>query len=74
MKVKSCAADCISGYMDFGVGKTSLACCNTDKCNAQDAPGIVLYGPNAIKELSPTHILHLTLNGNEVRCYILNRR
>ncbi len=49
MKVKSCAADCISGYMDFGVGKTSLACCNTDKCNAQDAPGIVLYGPNAIK-------------------------
>ncbi len=49
MQVKSCDADCVSGSMDLGVVKTSVACCNTDKCNAQDAPGIVLYGPNAIK-------------------------
>ncbi|XP_016424026.1 urokinase plasminogen activator surface receptor-like [Sinocyclocheilus rhinocerous] len=38
MKVKGCAADCMSGSMNIGTGKTSFACCNTDKCNVQDAP------------------------------------
>ncbi|XP_016382025.1 prostate stem cell antigen-like [Sinocyclocheilus rhinocerous] len=38
VKVKDCAADCASGSMNIGIGKTSLACCNTDQCNVQDAP------------------------------------
>ncbi len=46
-KIKGCAADCASGSMSIGIAKTSLACCNTDQCNVQDAPGIVLYWPNA---------------------------
>ncbi|XP_058614683.1 urokinase plasminogen activator surface receptor-like [Onychostoma macrolepis] len=38
VQVKSCAPDCVNGYMNFGTAKTSLACCNTDQCNVQDAP------------------------------------
>ncbi|RXN21681.1 urokinase plasminogen activator surface receptor-like protein [Labeo rohita] len=37
-KVKDCAADCASGSINLGIGKNSLACCNTDQCNVQDAP------------------------------------
>ncbi len=47
VKLKDCAADCVSGFMNLGIITTSLACCNTDRCNVQDAPGIVLYWPNA---------------------------
>ncbi len=49
VKLKDCAADCVSGSMNVGRGKTSFACCNTDRCNVQDAPGIVLYWPYAKK-------------------------
>uniref|UniRef100_A0A8C2AG71 UPAR/Ly6 domain-containing protein n=1 Tax=Cyprinus carpio TaxID=7962 RepID=A0A8C2AG71_CYPCA len=38
VKIKDCAPDCAIGSMNFGIGKTSLACCNTDQCNVQDAP------------------------------------
>uniref|UniRef100_A0A8C2HA06 Snake toxin/toxin-like domain-containing protein n=1 Tax=Cyprinus carpio TaxID=7962 RepID=A0A8C2HA06_CYPCA len=38
VKVKDCAADCVSGSMNIGIVKTSLVCCNTDQCNVQDAP------------------------------------
>ncbi|XP_073681317.1 urokinase plasminogen activator surface receptor-like [Garra rufa] len=37
-KVKDCAADCVSGSMNFGILKNSIACCNTDQCNILDAP------------------------------------
>ncbi|KAK2872355.1 hypothetical protein QQF64_018048 [Cirrhinus molitorella] len=37
-KIKECAADCASGSMNIGPGKISFACCNTDRCNVQDAP------------------------------------
>ncbi|KAK2872330.1 hypothetical protein Q8A67_022227 [Cirrhinus molitorella] len=38
VKAKNCAADCASGSMNLGFEKDSFACCNTDKCNMQDAP------------------------------------
>uniref|UniRef100_A0A8C1N601 UPAR/Ly6 domain-containing protein n=1 Tax=Cyprinus carpio TaxID=7962 RepID=A0A8C1N601_CYPCA len=38
VKIKDCAADCVSGSMNIGIVKTSLVCCNTDQCNVQDAP------------------------------------
>ncbi len=47
VKIKDCIADCVSGSMNLGIAKTSLACCGTDRCNVQDAPGIVLYWTNA---------------------------
>uniref|UniRef100_A0A671P996 UPAR/Ly6 domain-containing protein n=1 Tax=Sinocyclocheilus anshuiensis TaxID=1608454 RepID=A0A671P996_9TELE len=28
VKIKDCAADCASGFMNIGIGKTFLACCN----------------------------------------------
>ncbi len=42
-KGKDCVADCASGSMSHSTAKLSSVCCDTDKCNAQDAPGIVLY-------------------------------
>uniref|UniRef100_A0A673FRW7 Uncharacterized protein n=1 Tax=Sinocyclocheilus rhinocerous TaxID=307959 RepID=A0A673FRW7_9TELE len=41
-KMKGCAADCASGSMNLGIVRTSSVCCNTDRCNVQDAPGIIL--------------------------------
>ncbi|XP_050958159.1 urokinase plasminogen activator surface receptor-like [Labeo rohita] len=38
IKAKDCAVDCASGSMNVGTAKNSLVCCNTDKCNTQDAP------------------------------------
>ncbi len=45
MKIKSkdCVADCASGSISQSTTKRSSVCCDTDNCNAQDAPGIVLY-------------------------------
>ncbi|XP_026064200.1 phospholipase A2 inhibitor and Ly6/PLAUR domain-containing protein-like [Carassius auratus] len=37
-KIKTCIADCPSGSINYGLVKTSIACCNTDQCNVQDAP------------------------------------
>lgn len=47
VKIKDCVPECAAGSMNMGLAKTSLACCNTDQCNLQDAPGIVLYRPYA---------------------------
>ncbi len=47
VKIKDCAADCANGSMSYGIIKTSSVCCNTDRCNILDAPGIVLYSINA---------------------------
>uniref|UniRef100_A0A8C2JVP2 UPAR/Ly6 domain-containing protein n=1 Tax=Cyprinus carpio TaxID=7962 RepID=A0A8C2JVP2_CYPCA len=38
LKIKGCADDCVRGSMDIGIVKISSECCNTDKCNVQDAP------------------------------------
>ncbi|XP_039513373.1 ly6/PLAUR domain-containing protein 2-like [Pimephales promelas] len=38
VKVKDCAVDCQSGFMNLGNSKMSSSCCNTDQCNVQDAP------------------------------------
>ncbi|KAK2872331.1 hypothetical protein QQF64_018079 [Cirrhinus molitorella] len=38
IKVQDCAAVCASESMNLGIIKTSSVCCNTDRCNTQDAP------------------------------------
>ncbi|KAL1253381.1 hypothetical protein QQF64_018074 [Cirrhinus molitorella] len=39
MKVQSCAQSaCLTGSMNFGIGKSSSLCCSTDLCNSQGAP------------------------------------
>ncbi|XP_039513319.1 urokinase plasminogen activator surface receptor-like [Pimephales promelas] len=38
VKAKDCAVDCQSGSMNLGISKVSSSCCNTDRCNVQDAP------------------------------------
>ncbi len=49
VKVKNCAPSvCPSGSINLGIGKGSFLCCSTDLCNAQDAPGIVLYFLSAV--------------------------
>ncbi|XP_077062968.1 urokinase plasminogen activator surface receptor-like [Siphateles boraxobius] len=35
---KDCVVNCQSGSMNFGYSKLTTSCCNTDQCNAQDAP------------------------------------
>ncbi|XDV17051.1 hypothetical protein PO909_016500 [Leuciscus waleckii] len=42
MPKKECIDDCQNGSMNFGLTKTAFSCCDTDFCNARDAPGIVL--------------------------------
>ncbi|XP_016126793.1 urokinase plasminogen activator surface receptor-like [Sinocyclocheilus grahami] len=48
-KIKGCAADCASGSMNLGIVRTSSACCNTDRCNVQDAPDPSTNVPNGKK-------------------------
>ncbi|XP_052444606.1 urokinase plasminogen activator surface receptor-like [Carassius gibelio] len=45
-KAKECAADCLSGSMNFGIIKYSSVCCNTDGCNLQDPPDPSTSTPN----------------------------
>ncbi|KAL1253377.1 hypothetical protein QQF64_018070 [Cirrhinus molitorella] len=47
VKVKSCApASCPNGSVNLGIGRVSSVCCNTDLCNAQDAPDLSNITPN----------------------------
>uniref|UniRef100_A0A8C1TUM4 Uncharacterized protein n=1 Tax=Cyprinus carpio TaxID=7962 RepID=A0A8C1TUM4_CYPCA len=48
LKIKDCAADCASGSMNLGIVKRSSVCCNTDRCNVRDAPGIVFGGQSMV--------------------------
>ncbi|XP_058613291.1 phospholipase A2 inhibitor NAI-like isoform X1 [Onychostoma macrolepis] len=69
-KVKACAADCVSGSMNIGIVKTSSVCCDTDRCNIQDAPdpSNVLNGKKCYScdEKSCSNIL--SCSGSEDRC------
>ncbi|XP_051733852.1 phospholipase A2 inhibitor and Ly6/PLAUR domain-containing protein-like [Ctenopharyngodon idella] len=38
VKAKDCAPACQSGSLNLGFVKTNISCCDTDKCNLQDAP------------------------------------
>ncbi|XDV38243.1 hypothetical protein PO909_007691 [Leuciscus waleckii] len=38
VKAKDCSVDCQSGSMNLGIVRTTSSCCNTNQCNAQDAP------------------------------------
>ncbi|XP_026052896.1 urokinase plasminogen activator surface receptor-like [Carassius auratus] len=71
VKAKDCIADCVSGSMNIGVGKTSFACCNTDRCNFQDAPdpSIVPNGKMCYScdDKSCSNILKCS--GSEDRCF-----
>ncbi|XP_058613455.1 urokinase plasminogen activator surface receptor-like, partial [Onychostoma macrolepis] len=50
LKVKSCAPSvCPSGSVNLGIGRVSSVCCNTDLCNAQDAPDLSNNAPNGKK-------------------------
>jgi len=40
--IKDCAVACISQSFNFGYVRMTTSCCNTDRCNLQDVPGIVL--------------------------------
>ncbi len=42
-RVKSCSANCHSGSQNVGFLRGVIECCDTDRCNAQYAPGIALY-------------------------------
>ncbi|KAK7143120.1 hypothetical protein R3I93_014324 [Phoxinus phoxinus] len=44
VKIKDCAVACQSGSINFGIVKMTSSCCNTNKCNAQDAPEPVSNG------------------------------
>ncbi|KAI2643898.1 Phospholipase A2 inhibitor LNF2 [Labeo rohita] len=47
VKLKSCAPSaCPSGTINYGIGKGSSLCCNTDLCNSQDAPDSSTNTPN----------------------------
>uniref|UniRef100_A0A8C1CGB4 Snake toxin/toxin-like domain-containing protein n=1 Tax=Cyprinus carpio carpio TaxID=630221 RepID=A0A8C1CGB4_CYPCA len=46
VSIKSCTVDCQNGSMNFGVVKTSYSCCDTDLCNAKDAPDLSAIVPN----------------------------
>uniref|UniRef100_A0A672KAJ3 Urokinase plasminogen activator surface receptor-like n=1 Tax=Sinocyclocheilus grahami TaxID=75366 RepID=A0A672KAJ3_SINGR len=72
LKAKDCAVDCVSGSMNLGTAKTSLACCNTDRCNVQDAPDPSTSAPNgktcySCDEKSCSNIL--SCSGSEDRCF-----
>ncbi|XP_016118667.1 urokinase plasminogen activator surface receptor-like [Sinocyclocheilus grahami] len=72
VKAKDCAVDCVSGSMNLGTAKTSLACCNTDRCNVQDAPDPSTSAPNgktcySCDEKSCSNIL--SCSGSEDRCF-----
>ncbi|XP_067280291.1 ly6/PLAUR domain-containing protein 2-like [Pseudorasbora parva] len=43
-KYKACTADCLSMSMNIGITRTTTSCCNTNLCNAQDAPDPGLTG------------------------------
>uniref|UniRef100_A0A8C2AHB0 UPAR/Ly6 domain-containing protein n=1 Tax=Cyprinus carpio TaxID=7962 RepID=A0A8C2AHB0_CYPCA len=71
VKIKDCAPDCAIGSMNFGIGKTSLACCNTDQCNVQDAPDPT-NAPNGKKCYScdgNTCSNTVSCSGTEDRCF-----
>ncbi|KAF4098901.1 urokinase plasminogen activator surface receptor-like [Onychostoma macrolepis] len=71
VKLKDCVADCANGSMNLGIAKTSLVCCNTDRCNLQDAPdpSNVLNGKTCYScdEKSCSNILRCS--GSEDRCF-----
>ncbi|XP_056302524.1 urokinase plasminogen activator surface receptor-like [Danio aesculapii] len=46
MKFKDCSAGCSNGSINLGIVKTSSMCCNSDQCNAQDAPDPSTGAPN----------------------------
>ncbi|XP_059398595.1 uncharacterized protein LOC132130798 [Carassius carassius] len=71
VKLKDCAPDCASGFMNIGLGKMSFLCCNRDQCNLQDAPDPSNV-PNGKKcyycdEKSCSNIL--SCSGSEDRCF-----
>lgn len=41
IKKKECIDECQNGSINYGISKTAYSCCDTDFCNARDAPGIV---------------------------------
>lgn len=38
VKAKDCSIDCATGSMNLGILMVSSECCNSDRCNIQDAP------------------------------------
>uniref|UniRef100_A0A673K846 Snake toxin/toxin-like domain-containing protein n=1 Tax=Sinocyclocheilus rhinocerous TaxID=307959 RepID=A0A673K846_9TELE len=40
---KGCSDNCHSGSQNVGFLRNVIECCDTDRCNAQYAPGIALY-------------------------------
>ncbi|XP_052392962.1 urokinase plasminogen activator surface receptor isoform X1 [Carassius gibelio] len=71
VKIKDCVPECAAGSMNMGLAKTSLACCNTDQCNLQDAPdpstvanGKKCYSCDGTSCLNP-----LSCSGSEDRCF-----
>ncbi|XP_016325593.1 urokinase plasminogen activator surface receptor-like [Sinocyclocheilus anshuiensis] len=73
VKVKSCApAVCPSGSINLGIGKGSSLCCNTDLCNAQDAPDPSTNAPNGKTCYScdgQSCLNTVSCSGTEDRCF-----
>ncbi|XP_051733855.1 urokinase plasminogen activator surface receptor-like [Ctenopharyngodon idella] len=46
---KNCAVACQNVSMNFNISKMTMSCCNTDLCNAKDAPDPSTNVPNGKK-------------------------
>ncbi|XP_067233020.1 lymphocyte antigen 6B-like [Chanodichthys erythropterus] len=71
-KSKDCAPDCQSGSTNIGYSKMTLSCCNTDLCNAQDAPDPntnVLNGKKCFSCDEKSCSNTLSCLGTEDRCF-----
>uniref|UniRef100_A0A672KYA0 Urokinase plasminogen activator surface receptor-like n=2 Tax=Sinocyclocheilus grahami TaxID=75366 RepID=A0A672KYA0_SINGR len=71
VKAKDCAVGCVSGSMNLGVIMTSSVCCNTDRCNVQDAPDPSTSASNGMKCYScdgQSCLKILSCTGGEDRC------
>ncbi|XP_073680151.1 urokinase plasminogen activator surface receptor-like [Garra rufa] len=69
---KSCALPigCPSGSINFGIGKIASSCCNTDLCNAQNAPdaSVVPNGKTCYYCDGQSCSNTLSCSGSEDRC------
>ncbi|XP_067261376.1 uncharacterized protein [Chanodichthys erythropterus] len=46
IKKKECIDECQNGSFNYGISKTAYSCCDSDFCNARDAPDPRLNTPN----------------------------
>ncbi|XDV38255.1 hypothetical protein PO909_007702 [Leuciscus waleckii] len=68
VKAKDCAVTCQSWSMNFGFARTTSSCCDTNKCNAQDAPDPIPNGKKCYFCDDKSCSNKLSCLGTEDRC------